>query len=332
MKIKIVYCPDCEKYVDATVIQKKESYTIKGDGPFTITANVPICPKCNAELYDKEIESNNQKMLYDQYRKKHGLLLPEEIKAIREMYCLSQKSFSRLLGLGEITIHRYESGSVQNESHDNLIREARNPEFVKELYSRRPDAVSSRERKGFEERLNELLSIPPQVRDNWAKVANAVLFFASELKAVYKTKLCKLLWYADMLHYKYHSCSITGLTYAKLEYGPAPEDRDKILKAMLQKGLISITLRIFDEERGIAGEEITAKQPAQEEVFSEEELNTLKFVVQKFSTHTAREISQASHAEEAYKSIPLYSEIPYDLARTLSIDLPDKNGGTSSPE
>lgn len=323
MKRVKVYCPDCQEYVNANIIQKTESYKVKGDGPFTITANVPICPKCKAELYEPEIESRNQKMLYDQYRKKHGLLLPEEIKAIREIYGLSQKSFSRLLGLGEITIHRYESGSIQNESHDNLIREARNPEFVKKLYDRKPETVSSKERGVFEEKLNELLSIPAQVRDEWVKIANTVLFFVSKLKTVYKTKLCKLLWYADMLHYKHYNRPITGLVYAKLEHGPAPEKRDEILKLMFRKGLIDITPKVFDEEKGIVGEEITAKQPPQEGFFSKEELDTLRFVVQKFSTHTAREISQISHTEEAYKSMPLYSEIPYELACTLSIDLPD---------
>lgn len=57
------------------------------------------------------------------YRKKHGLLSADEIRAIRERFDLTQADLTRLLHLGANTISRWESGrNVQTEAMDILLR------------------------------------------------------------------------------------------------------------------------------------------------------------------------------------------------------------------
>jgi putative zinc finger/helix-turn-helix YgiT family protein len=57
------------------------------------------------------------------YRKKHGLLSADEIRAIRERFNLTQADLTRLLHLGANTISRWESGrNVQTEAMDILLR------------------------------------------------------------------------------------------------------------------------------------------------------------------------------------------------------------------
>lgn len=58
---------------------------------------------------------------------------PEEIKAIREKYALTQTAFAKILGLGEKTIARYETGSLQDMAQNNLIELARLPEAFRYL-------------------------------------------------------------------------------------------------------------------------------------------------------------------------------------------------------
>ena len=48
-----------------------------------------------------------------------------------------------------------------------------------------------------------------------------ILFFAKD--TVLKTKLLKEMFYTDFLYYKETCNSITGLEYAKLPYGPVPD-------------------------------------------------------------------------------------------------------------
>jgi hypothetical protein len=43
------------------------------------------------------------------------------IRALREKYGLSQRNFSRLLGWGDITVHRYEAGALQDAAYNVLM-------------------------------------------------------------------------------------------------------------------------------------------------------------------------------------------------------------------
>jgi putative zinc finger/helix-turn-helix YgiT family protein len=57
------------------------------------------------------------------YRKKHGLLSAEEIRALRERLDLTQADLARLLRLGANTVSRWESGrNVQTAAMDILLR------------------------------------------------------------------------------------------------------------------------------------------------------------------------------------------------------------------
>jgi putative zinc finger/helix-turn-helix YgiT family protein len=57
------------------------------------------------------------------YRKKHGLLSADEIRAIRERYGLTQADLARLLRLGGNTVSRWESGrNIQTAAMDMLLR------------------------------------------------------------------------------------------------------------------------------------------------------------------------------------------------------------------
>jgi len=57
------------------------------------------------------------------YRRKHGLLSADEIRAIRERFSLTQADLARLLRLGANTASRWESGrNVQTAAMDMLLR------------------------------------------------------------------------------------------------------------------------------------------------------------------------------------------------------------------
>ena len=69
-------------------------------------------------------------------------LTPEEIKSIRSMYGLSQRSFALLLGLGEATIARYETGATEpSKANAKLIRAAADPKFMLQCLAEDGDAI-----------------------------------------------------------------------------------------------------------------------------------------------------------------------------------------------
>lgn len=75
----------------------------------------------------------------------------EEIKAIRGKYGLSQQSFARLLGIGEASMVRYESGQKPSKANANLIRAANHPAFMAECLERDGELLSSSQRRAIEQ-------------------------------------------------------------------------------------------------------------------------------------------------------------------------------------
>jgi len=99
-----------------TIDVKVENETVSIDKMFY------KCKECGYdEIEDKENQIDELELAYREYRRKHGLLQPEEIVALRERYGLSQESFAKLLGISIDTLKRYEDGGLQDKAHNNLM-------------------------------------------------------------------------------------------------------------------------------------------------------------------------------------------------------------------
>ena len=138
------FCTNCQKEVSIETIVRTEIYPVKGN-PITINAKVGVCDDCGQDVWITENENQNLTLAYNAYRKQFGLLLPEEIRKIREKYGTSQVTFAKILGLGEKTITRYENGSIQDEAQNNLILLARNSDNFMELFNKNKHKLSEDE-------------------------------------------------------------------------------------------------------------------------------------------------------------------------------------------
>jgi DNA-binding transcriptional regulator YiaG len=78
------------------------------------------------DIFHLNIEQENQNTAFAAYRAKYGLLKPNEIKAIRNKYQLSEHDFSLFLGFGPKTIARFERGSLQTPKQNQKISEIKN--------------------------------------------------------------------------------------------------------------------------------------------------------------------------------------------------------------
>ena len=116
------------------ILERDATYIVKGTS-ITFKEKIRVNEETGEEIYDPKLEQENDVKLYNEYRKLNSLLLPEEIKSIREKYGVTQIEFAQILGLGDKTITRYENGSLQDTAQNNLIKiVGRNPEeFLKLL-------------------------------------------------------------------------------------------------------------------------------------------------------------------------------------------------------
>jgi transcriptional regulator with XRE-family HTH domain len=272
-------------------------------------------------------------LAYIEYRKKHSLLQPEEIVDWRKTHHLTQGEFAKLLGIGIATLNRYENGSLQNESHENLLRLAMNPSNLLKLIEKSEGVFSETKKKKLLEALRKSEEIISSLDDvlislgdteknslngfrklDLAKLHNAVLFFSRD--GVLKSKLNKLLFYADCKYFKEYTLSITGLRYAHLPYGPVPEYYASHYASMLSTGIVE-----FMEEQypnGYVGELIKAVKEPDLNIFSPSELRIMASVLEDFKKYTATEIQNSSHKEKGYQLTKNGEIISYEYAKELN--------------
>jgi putative zinc finger/helix-turn-helix YgiT family protein len=81
------------------------------------------CPNCGEVVLRFQDSKRLTEDAIAIYRRKHGLLSADEIRAIRERFSLTQADLAQLLRLGANTVSRWEAGrNVQSAAMDILLR------------------------------------------------------------------------------------------------------------------------------------------------------------------------------------------------------------------
>jgi len=137
-----------------------------------------------------------------------------------------------------------------------------------------------------------------------------ISYIASKGVDVYKTKLNKLLFYADFTNYYLHGRSISGSSYVHLPYGPVPENYESHLQSAAETGVILTET---------AGTEAVIVKPVgtgiKYELLSDEECRTLDWVLDSYGRLSTNSISDLSHREKAYKFTKQGERIAYAYAK-----------------
>ena len=126
------YCPDCWNYTKGHLILTHVKTVVAG---VPVEANIHklVCDTCGAYMNNDIIDREHDIVVYNEYKKKVGLLTTDEIKQIRQKRGWSQRQMAKFLDIGEKDITRYENGSVQTRCIDNLIRLVGDDEVFEEM-------------------------------------------------------------------------------------------------------------------------------------------------------------------------------------------------------
>lgn len=331
------FCDECGREVDTRIVTKKEFYDVCGER-IEVDAKVLVCADCGEEFFCEELDNATLTEAYNIYRRKHKLLLPEEIKAIREQYGLSQRAMARLLNWGDKTIFRYENGSIQDKAHNSMLILLKNPENMKQYLIENEVGLDARHRdKLFNtidmlqqngeyqagKRISDMIFYKTPSEDNgftefnYDKVCAMILYFSNRSKELLKTKLMKLLNYSDMLYYKENGVSISGMRYVHLPYGPVPENFDMLLGTVSADNIAHIEIE-FDS--GYEKHKVVPDVNMQSGVLSDNEIKVLDRIYEKFDGYGSVDISNYSHKENGYISTKQGEIISYRYAKDIHID------------
>ena len=331
------YCEECGREVETIVTKKKESYDVCGE-PIEVDAQVLVCSECGEEFFYEEFDTATLISAYNEYRRKHKLLLPEEIKRIREQYGLSQRSFAKLLNWGDKTICRYENGSIQDKAHNSLLLFLRESENMRTYLTENEIVLDESQKAKLLDTINkleqdteyrvgrryfDLLFSRTPCEENgfkgfdYEKLCAMVLFFAQKSSELLKTKLMKLLHYSDMIFYKENGISISGLKYAHLPYGPVPDNFDMILGKMAADHIAHIEV-LYDG--AYEKHQVIPECSISEGVLSEAEMDVLNRIYEMFKNFGSVDISDYSHHEKGYNATKVGEIISYAYAMDIELD------------
>jgi len=154
------------------------------------------------------------------------------------------------------------------------------------------------------------------------KIANAIKFFKSKkVKHLGKTKLMKLLFFADKEHLLRYGISIFNDKYFKLPHGPVPSLTLNIIDSLNEAenyDLMEYTDILKEHinikqvnNNGYILNDFEIKKPFDSEVFSKSELEVLELIANKYKDITAIKISKLSHLLPEYLNTPLSEIIDY---------------------
>ena len=331
------YCEVCGREVETKIITQKEIFNVCGED-IEVDAQVMVCAECGEELFNEELDSATLINAYNEYRRRHKLLLPEEIRKIREQYGLSQRSFAKLLNWGDKTIRRYENGAVQDRAHNSLLLFLREPENMRTYLTENEVALDEKQVVKLLDTVDKLEQdtdfrvgrryfdlffsrIPCEENGfkgfDYEKLCAMVLFFAHKSAGLLKTKLMKLLNYSDMIFYKENGLSISGLKYAHLPYGPVPDNFDMILGKMAADHIAHIEV-FYDGS--YENHQVIPECDVPEGILSDEEIEVLTRIYEKFKNFGSAEISNYSNRETGYNATKTGQIISYSYAMDINLN------------
>lgn len=309
-----MYCESCDNYRNYIVEEVTITKRVK-ELDVTIDSFVAKCMKCNEEVFVEEIDFKTQDLLFDEYRRKKEILTKEQIIDLREDLGISQRDFSRLLGLGEISISRYELGSLPTKKTSDLIKSIKDAKILAKLFDENGDKLSKKASNKIQEYIKEESSLKysGDRHFNKEKFDQLSTFFVNLIEEIGEvvsiTKLNKLLFYSDFNFYKKFGTSITGTIYMRFNYGPVPKkfhDKIEANRYLVQsieddKYVIEQSSRCFFDS------------------LSNEEKLVARTIFKRFKKMSAREISENSHKEKGWIETKPMAPISYEFSQDLNI-------------
>jgi len=298
-------------YEIRNMVFRKENYNV----PFQFY----LCEDTGEQFTTEQLDELNLNLLQNHYRSFHHIPLPDEIASIRKQYVVSPSRMGEILGFGPNTYGTYEKGEVPNLSHSNLIKMAKDPAKFLGLVSdwiTKSDSVKASLLAKTENLIKEKLkgdyfleeyfmgSFPPGVltgfrTPSFRRLAEVIVYFAQEVSCL-KTKMNKLLFYADFEMFRCYGKSITGTVYKAIPYGPVPNNFESIFERLAVQDIIDLDYE--DLPNGGQKQYLKGRKDRlfQTDLFSKEELVVLERIKNRFKDVKPWEIVEISHLEPAW--------------------------------
>ncbi|MGI6049198.1 MAG: type II TA system antitoxin MqsA family protein [Petrimonas sp.] len=309
-------------FTNKEMIVRKERRTMSfRKEEFNILFHSYQCSDTGEQFEDEAFAQLNYNQVVNQYREKYNIPFPEQIISIRQKYNVSAAKMSEILGFGINGYRQYEAGEIPSQANAKLIRLADDPhefkkladycstlstKLVDKIHRTVENLIEEQKKNKLEKQLENYFfgsyfpnSLTGFKVPDLSKFTEMVVFFTEELQP-WKTKLNKLLFYADFTMYQQRGFSISGVQYRAIPMGPVPNNFNSIFEYLVNKKDIDIYYTTFPD--GGVGEQFkpNLSKSFNKELFTDSELQILHSVIERFKDTSTNEIIDISHKEKAW--------------------------------
>ena len=289
---------------------------------FPVVYHYYLCEESKEQFTSTELDEVNMKQIYNQYRDNNNLPFPDDVKDMRDKYGVSAAKMSEVLGFGVNSYRNYEAGEVPSLANARLIQLANDPKKFKELVEL-SDALEGDAKEKLIKKIEHLIEKEKREifsfelkgyflgdcqadeysgyrKPNLERLTEMVVFFTEELQP-WKTKMNKLLFYADYLMFKKTCFSMSGACYRAINMGPVPNNFNSIFEYIANNDDVDLIATEFSN--GKSGEQFkpNRKRKFNSKLFSSTELEVLNQVAERFKDTSTTDIIKISHEEAGWK-------------------------------
>lgn len=272
-----IFCTECREFVNYNVEEKEVTEELKGK-EYTYIAEITTCPICGEEVYVGEIDDRNMKKLYDEYRKEEGILSVDEIREIPEMYDISKKKLSKVLGWGDNTFSRYYDGKTPSKRYSDILKELKeNPISYLEILEKSKVLIKEKEYQKSKEAAFRVIG-----STNCNKMKIAAEYIIDKCKEVTPLALQKMLYYVQGFYMAFYKTSFFESDCEAWVHGPVYREIYKQFKEYKYKT-------------------IETRSKINAEVFTDEEREVLDSVCENFGCYSGTMLESFTHDEDPWR-------------------------------
>lgn len=123
------------------------------------------------------------------------------------------------------------------------------------------------------------------------------------------TKLNKILFFSDFITYSRTGKSITGSTYQRLEFGPAPRELMPTQESLVAELSAVVQVR---NAHGYPQKRLIPMRDPDLSIFGGQEIAVIDEVMENLSDYDGSQVSELSHKFPGWQLAKMKEEIPYE--------------------
>ncbi|MDD3922540.1 MAG: DUF4065 domain-containing protein [Endomicrobiaceae bacterium] len=274
------------------------------------------------EIFDRDIEIENDKRLYDIYKKQNNLLTISEIQSIRNKYDLNQKEYAEAIGVGEITVHRFENGSIQTEAIDAIMKLSNDPSNMMFLIMQNKKNLTKELYEKILFKIEELKTLKKHALIELDKINFSKLKFnmvdvevvAKNIIDIYNKRVDNLVQEYEVIPEYITNLKLQKLLYYVQSYSLLLFNRRAFNEKIMAWSYGPVVEKVYQEYKEKHANEITLEDENVEDI-SEGLRKVVEMVITTYGGIEATELIDFTHEEEPWEKTKINSEIKIDLIK-----------------